>query len=141
MCCCLQPHGLDCQAPLSMGFPRQEYWSGLPSPPPGDPSNPGIKPTSPVLTGRFFTIEPPGKPIKWISKYKPAIVSGINSAEIDEWLIHFSKSNPLRNMFLSLVQIRTAHFLYKNRSLKPDVSFFSMPLFSLCLSFSHNLHS
>ena len=37
------------QAPLSMGFSRQEYWSGLPCPPPGDLPNPGIEPTSPVL--------------------------------------------------------------------------------------------
>ena len=47
-----------CQAPLSMGFSRQEYWSGLPCPPPGDLPDPGIKPTSlmsPALTGRFFT--------------------------------------------------------------------------------------
>ena len=46
------------QAPLSMGFSRQEYWSGLPGPPPGDLPDPGIKPTSlvsPVLAGRFFT--------------------------------------------------------------------------------------
>ena len=47
-----------CQAPLSMGFPRQEYWSGLPFPPPGDLPDPGIKPTSlisPTLAGGFFT--------------------------------------------------------------------------------------
>ena len=37
------------QAPLSMGFPREEYWSGLPFPSPGDLPNPGIKPKSPVL--------------------------------------------------------------------------------------------
>ena len=37
-----------CQAPLSMGFPRQEYWSGLPFPSPGDLPNPGIKPISPA---------------------------------------------------------------------------------------------
>ena len=37
------------QAPLSMGFARHEYWSGLPFPPPGDLPNPGIKPTSPAL--------------------------------------------------------------------------------------------
>ena len=36
------------KAPLSMGFSRQEYWSGLPCPPPGDPPNPGIEPVSPV---------------------------------------------------------------------------------------------
>ena len=43
------------QAPLSMGFSRQEYWSGLPCPPPGDLLRPGIEPVSPALTGRFFT--------------------------------------------------------------------------------------
>ena len=48
--------------PLSMGFPRQEYWSVLPFPSPGDPPDPGIKPTSPALAGGFFITEPPGKP-------------------------------------------------------------------------------
>ena len=46
------------QAPLSMGFSRQEYWNGLPCPPPGDLPNPVIKPTSlmsAALTGGFFT--------------------------------------------------------------------------------------
>ena len=53
------------QAPLSMEFSRQEYWSGLPSSPPGDLPGPGIQPTSPVApasAGRFFTAEPPGMP-------------------------------------------------------------------------------
>ena len=46
-----------CQAPLSMGFPRKEYWSRLPFPPPGDLPNPGIKPmslASPALPDGFF---------------------------------------------------------------------------------------
>ena len=43
------PCTVACQAPLSMGFSRQEYWSGLPFPPPADLSNPGIKPESPAL--------------------------------------------------------------------------------------------
>ena len=46
------------QAPLSMGFSRQEYWSGLPFPPPGDLPNPDIEPASlmsPALVGGFFT--------------------------------------------------------------------------------------
>ena len=46
-----------------MGFPRQEYWNGLPFPSPGDLPNLGIEPASPALTGRFFTNEPPGKPL------------------------------------------------------------------------------
>ena len=52
------------QAPLSLGFPRQEYWNRLPFPPPGDPLNPGIEPpplATPALVGRFFAISPPGK--------------------------------------------------------------------------------
>ena len=61
----LRPHGVvACQAPLSIGFSRQEYWSGLPFSPPGDFPNPGIKPRplmSPALAGRFFTVAPPGR--------------------------------------------------------------------------------
>ena len=44
-----------CQAPLSMGFSRQEYDSGLPCPPPGDLPNPGIEPMSLALAGKLFT--------------------------------------------------------------------------------------
>ena len=50
------------QAPLSMGFSRQQYWSGLLFPPPGDFPNPGIEPESlmsPALASEFFTIAPP----------------------------------------------------------------------------------
>ena len=57
------PWTVACQAPLSMEFSRQEYWSGLPCPPPEDLSDPGIEPMSlmsPALAGGFFTIEPPG---------------------------------------------------------------------------------
>ena len=50
------------QAPQSMGFSRQEYWGGLPFPPPGDLPDPGIKPLSPAPVGGFFTTEPPGNP-------------------------------------------------------------------------------
>ena len=65
------------QAPLSMGFPRQEYWSGLPFPSPGDLPDPGIKSMSPALAGRFFTTEPPGKPrsINWLSGNKLGKIS------------------------------------------------------------------
>ena len=43
------PWTVACQAPLSMGFSRQENWSGLPFPPPGDPPNPGTEPKTPAL--------------------------------------------------------------------------------------------
>ena len=59
------PWAEACQPPLSVGFSRQEYWSGLPCLPSGDLNDPRIEPASPVaaaLTGRFFTTEPSGKP-------------------------------------------------------------------------------
>ena len=55
---------IACEAPLSMGFSRQEYWSGLPCPPPENLPDPRVEPASllsPALAGRFFTAEPPGK--------------------------------------------------------------------------------
>ena len=65
---------LDCsQAPLSMGFFRQEYWSGLTFPPPGDLPDSGIKlrsPVSPTLQGDSLPTEPSGKPILWGQLYK-----------------------------------------------------------------------
>ena len=71
-CCCLVvkscltlfviPWTVALQVPLSMGFLRQEYCSGLPFPSPGNLSYPGIEPTSPALPGGFFITETPGKP-------------------------------------------------------------------------------
>ena len=61
LCLTLCNH-MDC----SLGFPRQECWSGLPFPTPGDLPHPGIEPTSlasPTLVGRFITTVPPGKPM------------------------------------------------------------------------------
>ena len=56
------PRTIAHQAPLSIGFSRQAYWSGLLLSPPGrDLSDPGIKSASPALAGGFFTTEPPGK--------------------------------------------------------------------------------
>ena len=56
------PRTVAHQVPLSMRFFRQEYWSGLPFPSPGDRPDLETEPTSPALAGRFFTTEPPGKP-------------------------------------------------------------------------------
>ena len=50
-----------CQTSVSMGFPGQEYWSGLPFPPPGDLPDLGMEPAFPALAGGFFTAEPSGK--------------------------------------------------------------------------------
>ena len=61
------------QAPPSMGFSRQEYWSGLPFPSPGDLPDPGIEPRSPTLQADALTSAPPGKP----GVYKVPLNSGV----------------------------------------------------------------
>ena len=64
---------VPCQAPLSMEFSRQEYWSRLSFPAPGDLADTRIEPTSPELAGGFFTTESPGKPLSstvtWVYSY------------------------------------------------------------------------
>ena len=66
----MSPWPVACPAPLSMGFSRQEYWSGLPCPFPGDLPNPGIEHRSPTLQVASLPSEPPGKPtiILWLCK-------------------------------------------------------------------------
>ena len=59
------------RASLSVGLPRQEYWSGLPFPSPGDLPKPGIKP---ALAGGFFTTEPPGKPLNRCNAFVPDLL-------------------------------------------------------------------
>ena len=64
------PRSIARQPPLSMEFSRQEYWGGLLFPSPEDLSDPGFErasPVSPALAGRFFTAEPPGKLVFYIS--------------------------------------------------------------------------
>ena len=56
------PWTIACQAPLSMEFSKQEYWSGLPFSSPGDLPDPGIKPGCPALQADSLPFEPPGKP-------------------------------------------------------------------------------
>ena len=79
------------QAPLSMEFSRQESWSGLPFPPPGDFPNPGIEPLmSPALAGGFFTTKPPGKPIF----REKAMPKGIGVSGFVEKVIPFPGLSP-----------------------------------------------
>ena len=72
--CCLAdsfatPWTAVCQAPPSTGFSRQEYWSGLPFPSPGDLPHPGMEPTSPALAGRSLCHWAPGKPMLYVQTY------------------------------------------------------------------------
>ena len=75
------------QAPPSMGFSRQEYWSGLPFPSSGDLPNPGIEPRSPTLQAGPLTSAPPGKPIN-----QDEIMLPINQDEIMTSLKTFTLS-------------------------------------------------
>ena len=92
------------QAPLSMGFPRQEYWSVLPVPFPENLPNPEIKPTFPALVGGFFTTRPPEKsayklrihllPQRIISVHAPASLFPYNTG-----CFPFLVRNTLLNIF------------------------------------------
>ena len=68
------PQTVALQAPLSLGFSRQEHWSRLPLPSPVVLPNPGIQPSSPSLAGGFFTAEPSGKPSDIKIFLKPVIL-------------------------------------------------------------------
>ena len=93
MCVCTCTHLLSCvqQALLSMGFPRQEYWSGFPFPPPGDLLDPGIEPLSPALVGRFFTTLPPGKQERYIKQkqYSSVITTQVKSQHREDMVLSY----------------------------------------------------
>ena len=71
------------QVPLSMGFPRQEYRSGLPCPPPGDLSYPGIKNVSPALQAGSLPLAPPGKPITIVYTMQEESAEGYRTGKPD----------------------------------------------------------
>ena len=72
------PWTVACRAPLSMGFSRQEYWSGLPFPSPGGLPNPGIEPMSPALQADCLPTEPPRKPQMLIINFQDKSPSSVN---------------------------------------------------------------
>ena len=78
---------MDCsyQAPLSMGFSRQEYWSGLPLPSPGDLPNPGVKPGSPALQADALPSEPPGKSHEDHEEHSPESCSLYSKHDSKNW--------------------------------------------------------
>ena len=63
---------------MSLGFSRQEYWSGLP--PPGDLANPVIEPASPALAGSFFTTEPPQS--LWSNRNSHSLLGGMQNCTV-----------------------------------------------------------
>ena len=69
------PRTVACQSPLSMEFSRQEYWSGLPFPSPGDLPNPGIEPRSPALQAVSLPSKPPGESDSLLLFFSHQVVS------------------------------------------------------------------
>ena len=96
----LRPHGLQLARLLCpWGFSRQEYWSGLPCPPPGDLPNPGIEPRSPALRADALPSEPPGKPlVKWLIHYQLAFLSFISGLRRRERETVFSSSQDFQSV-------------------------------------------
>ena len=99
------PWTVACQAPLSMEFSRQEQWSGLPFPPPGDLPDPGIEPefpAAPALASRFFTTELPEKP------------QSLDNCKQKKWysLVNIRQSKTLRWIFILEIESRS---LYTDR--------------------------
>ncbi|MGF3227420.1 hypothetical protein, partial [Facklamia sp. P12932] len=99
------PWMVACQVPLSMGFSRQEYWSRLPFPPPGDIPHPGTESKSPTLEGGFFTTEPCGKPLR--SKYKNS--KYYNLGLFTAWDMFLFKSHLFNETYLALLYLILQH--------------------------------
>ena len=77
------------QAPLSMEFSRQEYWSGLPFPSPGDLPDPGIEPRSPTLQADTSSTEPPGNPKGTVNAQDWTTVCGVSLTSLHRELLGF----------------------------------------------------
>ena len=91
------PWTVALQAPLSMGFPRQEYWSGLLCPPPGDLPDPGLKPTSlmsPALAGRFSTT---------CATWEPPLM-------VNTYSLYLEKRSPWKQQICGVEEWRTASY-------------------------------
>ena len=104
-----------CQATQSMGLHRQEYWSGLPFPSPGDLPNPGkepVSPEAPAFAGWLFTTEPPGNPNRYPSCYK---FSGNSPFTHCSFPLHLPTSsgsfNPGKCLYQCSITLQIPYFL------------------------------
>ena len=107
----MTPWTIAHQAPLCMGFPRQEYWSGLPFPFPGDLPDPGIEPMSPALTGGFFTSELSGKPQRRTAASAAAAAAAAKSLQSCLTLCDPIDSNPPGSTIPGILQARTLEWV------------------------------
>ena len=135
----MTPWTVAYQASPSMGFSRQEYWSRLPSPPPGDLPNPGIEPASPALQVDSLPSEPPGKP-KTIGVSSLSLLQGIfPTQKSNQSLLHcrrilYQLSYPGRsNIFLKkeTSPFNPAACSQQIQSNNPVIKICSLPLFKL----------
>ena len=76
-----------------MGFPRQEYWSGLPFPPPGDLSDPGMDPGSPALQAESLPIEPQGKPYSLPQTLTASLLVSCSAEMTRDGPLHYTEHN------------------------------------------------
>ena len=107
------------QAPLSMEFSRQGYWSGSPFPSPGDLPNPGIEPESPALQAEFLPSEPPGKPQGYIWTY---IIQCICTDM--QFIMYYMCTHTYNHEFIQITLIST-QFCWVYPSFSPSIHIFS----------------
>ena len=123
-----------------MGFPRQEYWSGLPFPSPGFFSSPRIKPASPTLAGRFFTTKPPGKHVPSLV-LKPKLSHRLTSflwLLVRQWHHHslrFSSLRTLRYLWQFPLIYHSLHSRYLRNLVSVNSSYLLQLKFHSCLGF------
>ena len=108
---------VTCQTPLSMEFCRQAYWSGLPFPTPGHLPDPGIKPVSHALAGRFFTTTPPEKPSLTdsccsVAQFCPTLCDPIDFSASGFPVLHYLFSSSLLSAIGMFIQIYLKIFTY-----------------------------
>ena len=130
----LRPH----QAPLPLGFSRQEYWSGLPFPSPGDLPDKGIKPMSPevpALQADFFTTEPWGKPLKTYNHLINQVLSSPPWGDVEtkayRRVTNCPRSTRENKRVGIWIHIKIHHFNSMQFELPKDISVPSMHLWNL----------
>ena len=116
----MTPWTVTCQAPLSMEFSRQEYWSGLPFSSPGDLSHPGIKPRSLALQVDSLLSEPPGKHIYCpkaapVQQFSPLILSGKGKCYPFQQMLSYAVQSLYQLRELSRKRPSFPFYKYRNR--------------------------
>ena len=109
------PWAVAYQAPPSMGFPRQECWSELPFPPPGDLPNPGIEPWSPILQADALLSEPPGKSLKWKSDNnleERMKIENNHSVDKSWWYFHIYFRTKVLSHFYNFFYLKVVWFCF-----------------------------